>query len=112
MSRYIISFNDGDMNFPEEDFPAVLQAVGKLRREAKAAGAWIFGGGFPDYSPRVVAIDGSIKDGPLQESPVRLGGFSVIEVATEDEALQWARKIAVACRCAQEVRKFGDDSEQ
>jgi len=28
-------------------------------------------------------------------------------VPSREEALQWASKIAVACRCAQEVREFG-----
>jgi hypothetical protein len=27
------------------------------------------------------------------------------------EALEWAAKIAAACRCAQEVREFGPDPE-
>lgn len=109
MPKYLISFNDGDMSFPDEDFPAVRDAVRELRREAKSAGAWVFGGGLDDYSARSVGTDGSVKDGPLQESPVRIGGFSVIEAASDEEALIWARKIAVACRCAQEVRRFNDD---
>ena len=33
----------------------------------------------------------------------------MIEVASREEALQWAAKIAAARRCAQEVRKFGAD---
>lgn len=110
MSRYLISFNDGDMTFPDEDFPAVAQAVRTLRAEAMEAGAWVFGGGFSDYAPRVVDSMGKITVGPLQNGPVRLGGFSIIEVATDAQANEWARKIAIACRCSQEVRKFIDDS--
>lgn len=34
------------------------------------------------------------------------GGFTVLEVATRTDAVDWARKIAVACRCAQELREF------
>lgn len=112
MSRYLISFNDGDMNFPVEDFPAVGEAAHKVMREAMAAGAWIVGCGFEGYSPRVVWADGSIKDGPLQASPVHIGGFAILAVASDAEALDWARKFAVACRCAQEVRKIMDDPEQ
>lgn len=106
MSKYLISFNLDDMDFPEEDFPAISEAVGALRREGEASGAWIFSGGFEDYSPRVACVDGSVKDGPLAESHVLLGGFTVIEAATDEEALDWAKKIAVACRCDQEIRKF------
>jgi len=100
------------MNFPEEDFPAVGNAAHKVMREAMAAGAWIVGGGFEGFSPRVVGLDGSVEDGPLRESPIHIGGFAVIQVNTDAEALEWARKIAVACRCAQEVRRIMDDPEQ
>ena len=100
------------MNIPVEDFPEVGEAAHTVMRAAMATGAWIVGGGFEGYLPRAVGEDGSVKDGPLRESPVHIGGFSVIEVATDAEALEWARKIAVACRCAQEVRKIMDDPEQ
>ncbi len=112
MTRYLISFNDGDMQFPAEDFPAVGEAAHKVMREAMIAGAWIVGGGFQGYSARVVKADGSVTDGPLSESPVHIGGFCIVEVATDAEALSWAKKFAVACRCAQEVRKIMDDPEQ
>jgi len=32
-------------------------------------------------------------------------------VPSREEALQWAAKIAIACRCAQEVREIGADPE-
>ena len=35
----------------------------------------------------------------------------VVEVASPEEALEWAAKIAAACRCAQEIRAFGPDPE-
>jgi hypothetical protein len=35
--------------------------------------------------------------------------MSIVDVATRDAALEWAAKIAVACRCAQEVREFMPD---
>ena len=112
MPRYLISFNDGDMNFPEEDLPAVGEAAHQVMRQAMAAGAWIVGCGMDDSSPRVVGIDGSVKDGPLRESPVNLGGFCIVDVATDSDALEWAHKFAVACRCAQEVRRVMADPEQ
>jgi hypothetical protein len=47
-----------------------------------------------------VAIDGTVADGPY---PQAIGGLSVIEVSSRQEAPEWAAKIAVACRCPQEV---------
>ena len=31
------------------------------------------------------------------------GGFTVVEVPSREVALEWAAKIAAACRCAQQV---------
>ncbi len=59
----------------------------------------------------IVATDGTVADGPVPESKAVIGGFSIIDVPTREEALQWAARIAVACRCAQEVREIGDDPE-
>jgi hypothetical protein len=38
-----------------------------------------------------------------------IGGFAVVDVPSRDQALAWAAKIAVACRCAQEVRELLPD---
>ena len=40
-----------------------------------------------------------------------VGGFSIIEVASREDALAWAAKLAESCRCAQEVRDIGYDPE-
>jgi hypothetical protein len=34
------------------------------------------------------------------------GGFAVLEIATRDSAVEWARKLAAACRTPQELRVF------
>ena len=76
-------------------------------QEAKDAGVFVFAGGLGDPGEAsVVATDGTIADGPNPENKDFIGGFTVVDVPTRDAALQWAAKIAVACRCAQEVREF------
>jgi hypothetical protein len=65
-------------------------------------------GGLEDQRASIVATDGTVTDGPYPEGT---GGLTVIEVPSREEALEWAAKIAVACRCAQEVREFGPDPE-
>ena len=110
MTRYLISFDDGAMTFPEEELPAVAEAAHAVVREAEDAGVWVFGGGLqPQEEVSVVATDGTITDGPYPESKAYIGGFSVVDVSSREEALAWAAKIAVACRCAQEVREFVPD---
>jgi hypothetical protein len=112
MQRYLISFDDGSMDhIPEEDLPAVSQSSRAVVAEAKAAGVWIWGGGIVRQRASIVGTDGSVVDGPSPETKAVVGGFSIIEVASREEALVWAAKIAVACRCAQEVREIGYDPE-
>jgi hypothetical protein len=111
LARFIISFNDGDMKFAAEELEQVASDSHAVVAEAKAAGVWIFGGGFHDYSPVVVTEDGTVTEGPITKSDVTLGGFSVLEVKDAHEAYFWAAKIAKSCRCPQEVREFIDDPE-
>lgn len=111
MTRYLISFDDGAMTFPEEDLPAVAEASHAVVREAKAAGVWIFGGGILNQQASIVATDGSVSEGPYPETKAVIGGFSIIEVPSRDEALMWAARIASSCRCAQEVREIMYDPE-
>ena len=105
----MIYFNDGDMNIPERDWQAVGEAAHAVMREGVAAGIWESGGGFLGFNPFVVSGDGKISEGPLVQSEKYIGGFTVVNVATQDEAFEWARKIAVSCRCPQEVRRIMDD---
>jgi hypothetical protein len=104
MARYLISFDDGWMTFPEEDLPDVGKAALAVVREAQEAGVWVFGAGLESQRASVVATDGMVTDGPYPETKEVIGGFAVVDVPSREEALQWAAKIAGACRCAQEVR--------
>jgi hypothetical protein len=111
MPRYLISFDDGTMVFPEEDLPEVARAAHTVVDEAKAAGVWVFGGGLVSQRASIVATDGTVTDGPFPETKAVIGGFSVIDVPSHQDALEWAAKIAAACRCAQEVRVIMDDPD-
>ena len=50
-----------------------------------------------------------VTDGPFPETKEVIGGFAIVDVPSREEALEWAAKIAVACRCAQEVRELMPD---
>ena len=107
MTRYLISFGAHAMDhIPDEEGPAVGKAARAVIREAKDAGVYVFAGGLESEQASIVATDGTVTDGPYPETKAVIGGFSVIDVASREEALEWAAKIAVACRCAQEVRVF------
>jgi hypothetical protein len=107
MPRYLISFDAHAMDhIADEDMPAVSDASHAVVQEAVDAGVWVFGGGLEHQRASIVATDGKVTDGPYPEA---IGGLCVVDVPTREEAVEWAAKVAVACRCAQEVREFMPD---
>lgn len=113
MTQYLISFDEGAMAVPEDELLKVAEAAHAVAQEAQDAGVWVFGGGLKDdEKASVVATDGAVTDAAAPGSKERLGGFAVIDVSSREEAQKWAAKIAVACRCAQEVREFMPDPTQ
>jgi hypothetical protein len=109
MTQYLISFGAHAMDHvPDEDAPAVARAAHAAVREAINAGVYVSAGGLENKPASIVATDGAVTDGPY---PQAIGGFTLVDVPSREEALQWAAKIAVACRCAQEVREIGADPE-
>ncbi|WP_433370130.1 YciI family protein [Actinoplanes sp. CA-142083] len=112
MPRYLISFNDGAMDhIPAEDMADVGKASHAVIWEAVNAGVFVFGAGLERQQASVVATDGLVTDGPYPETKEVIGGFVVVDVPSRDEAVAWAAKIAVGCRCAQEVRELLPDPE-
>ncbi|WP_436533972.1 YciI family protein [Actinoplanes sp. HUAS TT8] len=112
MTQYVISFNDGGMDhIAAEELPEVAKAAHAVVEEAVRAGVWVYGAGLDRPAVSVVGTDGVVTDGPYPETKEFIGGFVVVDVATRAEALEWAARIAVACRCAQEVRELLPDPE-
>ncbi|WP_458780366.1 YciI family protein [Arthrobacter sp. D3-16] len=111
MTKYLISFPSGAMVLTDEDFPIVVAQSHAVIREAKAAGVYVFGGGIAEeVDPVLVSADGSLSTEIYPGSELN-GGFTVLELPTREDAVEWARKIAVACRCPQELREFMYDPE-
>jgi hypothetical protein len=107
MSKFLISFAEGAMNIPDEEVAAVVQEAHAIVQEAKDAGLWVFGGGLMHHEESfVVNRDGAVNDGAHPERRGHLAGLSVIDVDSLEDALEWAERIAKACRCDQEVRQF------
>ena len=100
------------MTFPEEELPDVAKAALAVIQEARDVGVFVFSGGLESQRASVVATDGMVTDGPYPETKEVIGGLAVVDVPSRDEALEWAAKIAAACRCAQEVREFLPDPGQ
>lgn len=112
MTKYLVSFPGPAMDVPTEEMAAVGDAARAVIREAKKAGVYVFGGGInAEVAPQMVAANGTVTNETYTQTKELDGGFCVLELPSREEAIQWAAKIAQACRCSQELREFGYDPE-
>jgi hypothetical protein len=112
MTKYLVAIyrpDDYDPAVSEDE--AMSRDIDALNDEMRAAGVRTFVGGLqPPSSARSqrVRSDGEVlvTEGPYLETGEHMGGLWVLEVADLDEALEWGRKAAAACRAPVEVRPF------
>ena len=112
MTQYLVAIHHPDDFDSSKETEATVRDIDVLNEQMAAAGVVVFVGGLtPVSDARSLRAqpDGKvlITDGPYLETKEHIGGFWVLEVATLDDALAWARKAAVACRAPVEVRPFG-----
>jgi hypothetical protein len=106
MTKYLISFPSEAMVVTAEELPIVSADAHAVIEDAKAAGVYVFGGGIDEaVDPVLVSADGSIS-GEIYPGSHLKGGFTILELPTREDAVQWAKRIAIACRCSQELREF------
>ncbi len=111
MTKYLISFPSRAMVLTEDEFPIVVAESHAVIAEAKAAGVYVFGGGIDEeVEPVLISADGSVTTETYVGTEFT-GGFTVLELPNREAAEEWARKIAVSCRCPQELREFMYDPE-
>ena len=109
MSKFMILFGASAMDhIPDEEMTAVADAAHGVVQEILNADAYVLAGGLKNCRASIVATDGTITNG---SEPEAIGGMTIVEVPSREEALVWAAKIATACRCAQEVWEFGHDPD-
>jgi len=104
-----------------DDFQAFSESeqtgrdIDALNNEMNAAGVIRFVGGMRPVagakSVRVREGKPIVSDGPYLETKEHIGGFWVLEVASEAEAVEWGKKAAIACRAPVEVRGFFSEAE-
>lgn len=110
MARYLISFPAAAMVVPDHELTAAGNDVHAVIDAAKAAGVYVFAGGLDDnIAPVLVSADGTVSEGGYAWAPPLNGGFTVLELPSREAAIEWAARIAMACRCDQELRVFGFD---
>ena len=119
MPQYFVSLYLPEDFDPSTQTETQVEEIHALNREMDAAGVVKFAGGlFPPAHAKSLQYQGdgkvTVTDGPYTEAKEYMGGFSIIEAADLAEAMEWARKGAVACRASGEVRPifFVPDPEQ
>jgi hypothetical protein len=111
MTQYLVAIHHPDDFVPFSEDEATHRDIDALNQQMNAAGVVIFVGGLqPPISAKSLRVkpDGKVlvTDGPYIETKEHIGGFWVLEVASVDEALEWGRRAAIACRAPVEVRPF------
>jgi len=115
MKQYLLGIYQPEGTPPSpEVLKKIMQDVGAVREEMKAAGAWVFSGGLnaPDTAT-VLRLDGGevlMTDGPFAEGKEYLGGFTIIRAPDLDAALDWGRRLARVLPLPIEVRPFVDET--
>ena len=109
MPNYLVAIHHPDDDDPSVEDKAMHHAIDVLNDEMVAAGVRLFVGGLkPPSDARSIRAQPHggtlVTDGPYLETKEHVGGFWVLEAADLDEALEWGRKAAVACRASVEVR--------
>ena len=111
MTQYLVAIHHPDNYDPSLEGEEMSRDIDILNEEMVAAGVRIFVGGLhPAGSAKSVRVQPEggvlVTDGPYLKTMEHVGGFWVLEAADMDEALEWGRKAAVACRAPVEVRPF------
>ena len=99
MPKYMLIMRSTDealADFENVDFAEVMDAMGRYNAEMIDAGVLVAAEGLDDAGKGVV-VDYSQKppvvtDGPYGETKELFNGYWILDVATQDDAVAWARK--------------------
>ena len=108
MAKYIIYFNQQWVGDHSAEW---FQGRGPLARavvdEMKEAGVLVFAGGLVEEIEEAFGSDDQgVIGGPITTDGEFLGGMTIVDVETDEEAKHWGSKIGIACGWPQEIRKF------
>jgi hypothetical protein len=104
----ICSDEKAEAAVPPAEMSAMVQGHMRFAEELRAAGKMVVGERLrPDADAsrmRVKAGQRQVTDGPFAETKEALGGFYLIECASKQEALEWAKKIPLRADSFIDVR--------
>jgi hypothetical protein len=111
MPQYLVANYLPDDFDPSTVTEVMIEEIHALNREMIAAGVRKFACGISSAANAKTVrkqSDGTVlvTDGPYLETKEHIGGFWILEAADMDEVLAWARKGAISCDAAGEVREL------
>jgi hypothetical protein len=111
MPQYLVAIHHPDEYDPSVEDDTMGRDIDVLNEEMIAAGNRVFVGGlYPVRSAKSLRAQPNgtvlITGGPYLETKEHIGGCWALEATDMNEALEWGRKAAVACRAPIEVRQF------
>ncbi|WP_216912661.1 YciI family protein [Nocardia noduli] len=89
--------DEGYARMANTDFNEMLETMGRFNDELIRAGVLVAAEGLDDPAEGVVVDYSSetpvVTDGPYGEAKELFGGFYILEVASKEEAVEWAKRI-------------------
>lgn len=109
--KFLVTIHRPNGYDPSTEGEAMARAIDELNDEMVAKGVRVFVGGL--QSPKkamsvTMQSDGelAVNEGLYLRADEHVGGLWVLEASDMDEAVEWGRKAALACRAPVEVRPF------
>ncbi|MFD0278613.1 YciI family protein [Kitasatospora sp. NPDC127111] len=100
MAKYMLIMRGSDESvakMTETPFEEMLETMGRYNEELIRAGVLVAAEGLDDPSKGVVVDLGGetpvVTDGPYGETKELFGGFYILDVASKEEAVAWAKRM-------------------
>jgi hypothetical protein len=101
--------------FADVDFTEMLDTMGKFNDEMISAGVLVAAEGLDDAATGVVVDYSSqppvVTDGPYGETKELFGGFWIVDVASQEEAVEWAKRVPAGPGVKTEIRRVASIDE-
>ncbi|WP_395640700.1 YciI family protein [Pseudolysinimonas sp.] len=98
----------------EVPFEEIINQVGAYNEQLINAGVMVAGEGLAPNDSIVIDNTGEkpvVTDGPYGEIHELFNGFYILEVATREEAVEWALKMPLTKGSKTEIRRVTDESD-
>ncbi|MEU4388464.1 YciI family protein [Promicromonospora sp. NPDC023805] len=125
MPKYMLIMRSTDETkavYENMDFEKIMNDMGKFNEDMVQAGVLVAGEGLADETDSVVVDYSSetpvVTDGPYGETKELFNGFWIVDVASREEAVEWAKRAPLAgpgskleIRRVQQLEDFPQDNE-